>query len=134
MKSKWLTNGLLRSIKMKDKLYKTLLQTTVNIDLFIALKTEFKFYQIVLRRSIREAKYLYYTKTFALYKGDMKHTWSVIKDTLQRKTKCEPLCSFIHDGRIINNPKLNLKLGVLINISPKTTIYFSVSHKLSNLL
>ena len=34
----------------------------------------------------------------------MKHTWSVIKDTLQKKTKCEPPCSFIHDGRIINNP------------------------------
>ena len=44
MKSKWMTNGLLRSIKMKDKLYKTLLQTTVNIDLFMALKTEFYFY------------------------------------------------------------------------------------------
>ena len=70
-KSKWMTNELLRSIKMKDKLYKTLLQTTVNTDLCIALKTEFKCYQ-----SIREAKYLYYTKTFALYKGDMKHTWS----------------------------------------------------------
>ena len=41
MKSKWMTNGLLRSIKMKDKLYKTLLQTTVNTDLFMALKTEF---------------------------------------------------------------------------------------------
>ena len=86
---------------MKDKLYKTLLQTTVNTDLFIALKTEFKFYQKIFRRSIREAKYLYYTKMFSLYKGDMKHTWSVIKDTLQRNTKCEPPCSFIHDGRII---------------------------------
>ena len=102
MKSKWMTNGLLRSIKMKDKLYKTLVQTTVNTDLFIVLKTEFKFYPTILRRSIREAKYLYYTKTFVLYKGDMKHTWSVIKDTLQKK--CEPRCSFIHDGRIINSP------------------------------
>ena len=74
MKSKWMTKGLLRSIKMKDELYKTLLQTTVNTDLFIALKTEFKLYHEVLRRSIREAKYLYYSKTFALYKGDMKHT------------------------------------------------------------
>ena len=96
MKSKWMTNRLLRSIKMKDKLYKTLLLTTVNTDLFIALKTELKFYQKILRCSIREAKYIYiyYTKTFALYKSDMKHTWSVIKDTLQRKTKCEPPCSF----------------------------------------
>ena len=96
MMSKW-NNGLLRSIKMEDKLYKTLLQTTVNTYLFIILKIKFKFDQKNFRRSIRKAKYLYYTKTFALYKGDMKHTWAVIKDTLQRKTKCEPPCSFIHN-------------------------------------
>ena len=117
-----MTNGLLKSIKMKDKLYKTLLQTTVNTDLFIALKTEFKFYQKVLIRSIRKAKYLYYTKTFALYKGDIKHTWSVIKDTLQRKTKCEPPCSFIHDGRIINNPNEIAKEFNLYFISVSQTI------------
>ena len=123
MKSKWITNGLLRLIKMKDKLYKTLLQTTVNTDLFIALKTELKFYQKVLR----EAKYLYYTKTFALYKGDMKHTWSVIKDTLQGKTKCEPPCSFIHDGRIINNPNEIAKEFNLYFISVSQTIANDIS-------
>ena len=127
MKSKWRTNGLLRSIKMKDKLYKTLLQTTVNTDLFIALKIEFKFYQKVLRRSIREAKYLYYTKTVALYKGDMKRTWSVIKDTLQRKTKCEPPCSFIHDGYIINNPNEIAKEFNLYFISVSQTIANDIS-------
>ena len=122
-----MTNGLLRSINMKDKLYKTLLQTIVNIDLFVALKTEFKFYQKILRCSIRDAKYLYYTKTFALYKGDMKHTWSVIKDTLQRKTKCEPPCSFIHDGRIINNPNEIAKEFNLYFISVSQTIANDIS-------
>ena len=45
-----------------------------------------------------------YANTFAIYKGDMKHTWSVIKDTLQRKTRYELPSSFIHDGRIMNHP------------------------------
>ena len=89
----------------------------------MALKTEFKFYQKVLRRSIREAKYLYYTNTFVLYKGDMKHTWSVIKDTLQRKTKC----SFIHDGRIINNPNEIAKEFNLYFISVSQTIANDIS-------
>ena len=85
--------------------------TTVNTDIFIALKTEFKFYQKLLRRSIREAKYLYYTKTFALYKGEMK-------------PKCEPPCSFIHDGRIISNPN---------KIAKEFTLYFiSVSQTIAN--
>ena len=61
MKSKWMTNGLLSPIKMKDKLYKSLLQTTVNTDLFIALKTEFKFNQKILRRSIREFVAIHFT-------------------------------------------------------------------------
>ena len=54
----------------------------------------------------------------------MKHTWSVIKDTLQRKTKCEPPCSFIHDGRIINNPN---------EIAKEFNFYFiSVSQTIAN--
>ena len=54
----------------------------------------------------------------------MKHTWSVIKDTLQQKTKCEPPCSCIHDGRIINNPN---------EIANEFTLYFiSVSQTIAN--
>ena len=54
----------------------------------------------------------------------MKHTWSVIKDTLQITTKCEPPCSFIHDGRIINNPN---------KIAKEFNLYFiSVSHTIAN--
>ena len=59
-----------------------------NIDDEIAytnLKAEFTDYKKILRRSINEAKHSYYARTFALYKNDIKQTWSVIKDTLQRK-------------------------------------------------
>ena len=81
----------------------------------------------------------------------MKHTWSV--DTLQGKTKCEPPCSFIHDGRTINNPNEIAKECNLYLIRVSQTIandisapwsfdkyltnnhnLISISHKLSNLL
>ena len=53
----------------------------------------------------------------------MSHTWSVIKDTLQKK-KCEPSCSFIQDGRIINNPN---------EIANEFNLYFiSVSQTIAN--
>ena len=35
--------------------------------------------------SIKEAKRLYYTRTFTIYKNDIKQTWTIIKDTLHRK-------------------------------------------------
>ena len=48
------------------------------------LKGEFGEYKKILRCSINEAKHLYYARTFALYKHDIKQTWSVIKDPLQK--------------------------------------------------
>ena len=49
-KSKWITNGNLKSINTKDKLYKTLIQTntTTNMDLYHRLKEEFKQYRAKL--------------------------------------------------------------------------------------
>ena len=48
-----------------------------------------------LRRSIREAKRLYYTRTFAIYKKNIKQTWAIIKDSLQRKLNCETPSQFV---------------------------------------
>ena len=85
-KSKWMTNGILKSIKTKDTLYKKLVKANIDDKIvYTNLKAEFTDYKKILRRSINEAKHSYYARTFALYKNDIKQTWSVIKDTLQRK-------------------------------------------------
>ena len=63
----WMTNGLLTSINTKDNLYKILMQTdTTNVELFNILKEEFKVYRATLRKGIREAKRMYYRRTFHL--------------------------------------------------------------------
>ena len=54
-------------------------------------------------RSINEAKRLYYLRTFALYKNDVKQTWSVIKDTLQRKLHSSPSSKFILNNNTITD-------------------------------
>ena len=103
-KSKWMTNGILKSIKEKDKLYKKLVKANIDDEIAYAnLKAEFTNYKKILRRSINEAKHLYYTRTFALYKNDIKQTWSVIKDTLQRKRQCKPTEKFSLNNRIITD-------------------------------
>ena len=72
MKSKWMTDGILKSINTKDKLYKILIQTdTENEHLYTRLKSEFITHRTDLRRNIREAKRMYYTRTFDLYKNDI---------------------------------------------------------------
>ena len=73
MKSKWMTDGILKSINTKDKLYKIIIQTdTEDEHLHTRLKSEFITNRTVLRRNIREAKRMYYTRTFDLYTNDIK--------------------------------------------------------------
>ena len=62
-----MTYGILNSIRKKDRLYKLLLKTDVNSDKYAALKTTFKQYKETHRRSIKEAKKLYYHRMFLLY-------------------------------------------------------------------
>ena len=86
-----MTSALLKSINIKKQLYKKWIKTDVNIvELYSRFKEEFKSYYNTLRRGIREAQRLYYyTRTFAIYKINIKQTWTIIKDTFQRKSKCE---------------------------------------------
>ena len=87
---KWMTYGILNSINKKDKLYKMLLKSDVNSNSHADLKARFKQYRETLRSIIKEAKRLYYHRTFLLYENNVRKTWSVTKETLQRKkgTKC----------------------------------------------
>ena len=55
--------------------YKLLLKNDVNA----ALKATFKQYRETHRSSIKEAKRLYYYRTFLLYQNNVRKTWSVIK-------------------------------------------------------
>ena len=102
-KTKWMTNGLLKSINIKDRLYKKLIRTDMDDLQYVTLKNEFTVFKNTLRRSINEAKRLYYLRTFALYKNDVKQTWSVIKDTLQRKLHSSPSSKFILNNNTITD-------------------------------
>ena len=83
-KSCWMTNGILESINTKDKLYKIFIQADkVNVDRFNTLKSDYQAYRARLRKTIREAKRMFYARTFIMYKNDMKKTWGVISDTLK---------------------------------------------------
>ena len=103
-KCKWITSALLKSINTKNELYKNWIKTDItNVDLYSRHKEEFKSYYNTLRRSIREAKRLYYTRTFAIYKNNIKQTCTIIKDTLQRKLKYETPSQFVIGNHTVTN-------------------------------
>ena len=93
-KSKRMTNGILKSIKAKDKLYKKLVKANIDDEIaYTSLKAEFTDHKKILHHCINEAKHSNYATTFALHKNDIKQTWSVIKDTLQRKKTIQDNCT-----------------------------------------
>ena len=59
-----MSRGILNSINSKDKLYKKLVKTSPDSPIFATLKTNFNTYKNIIRRSIVEAKKLYYKNTF----------------------------------------------------------------------
>ena len=99
-----MTSALLKSSNTKKQLYKELIKTDVNnVELYSRLKEEFKSYYNTFRRSIREATRLYYTRSFVIYKSNINQTWTIIKDTLQRKSKCEIPNKFFIGNRMLTN-------------------------------
>ena len=103
-KSKWMTQAILNSINMKDVLYKKFIQANnEDENIYSALKEEYTRYRKTLRHSIREAKKMYNTRTFNIYKNDMKTTWKIINDTLRRKSSTSCDAHFISNGQIIKN-------------------------------
>ena len=59
-----MTTGTLNSINTKDGMHKLLLKTNSLTDRYMTLKARFKTYRETLRRSINEAKKMYYQKVF----------------------------------------------------------------------
>ena len=67
-RAKRMTNGILKSINTKDKLYKNLVKMDKEaVQYYTRLKAEFIHFKNAVRRSINEAKRLYYLRTFPFY-------------------------------------------------------------------
>ena len=103
-KSNWITAGLIRSIKFRDKLYLKMKQTPTNSEAYANIKTNLKTYNKILKRNIEQAKIMYYHQKLAKYTNDIKHTWKVIKEVTNKTTNKTQLPEFFKlDGKIITD-------------------------------
>ena len=71
-KCKWITNGILKSIQTKFYIYKMLKQVnTEDAETFETLKIRFNRFHNILRQSIKEAKQIYYLRSFEKFKHNI---------------------------------------------------------------
>ena len=85
-KSEWITEGILISIKYRDKLYKIKKCSTTD-DEYERNSTNLRTYNNILNKAIREAKFNYYQKQFQRHRNNMKKSWSTLGTLLKRHKK-----------------------------------------------
>ena len=84
-KTPWITAGILKSINHRNKLYKNFKQTQIDAINYVAKKANFNQYRNRLNKTITLAKRMYYKHIFDQFKYDMKKTWAILSDILNRK-------------------------------------------------
>jgi len=103
----WITHGIIKSIKTKDKLLCELRKTNKihSTILYDFLANKLKHFTQVLKKVIRTAKRMYFTNYFEANKSNMKKTWSKINEVIgKKKIQASTLPSFEHNNSIINDP------------------------------
>ena len=116
-KSTWITQGLLKSIRYRDQLYKQLRLSNPNSLHYDTLKFNLKTYNLILRKSIISAKQIYYESRFNRIGNDIRRTWKTINEILTKnQTKNKFPKVFNDDGSMIADRE---------NIANKFNVFFT---------
>ena len=78
----WLSKGLLKSIRTKNKFYRQYLTNQSS-----HYETRYKNYKNKLNHSLRFAKRIYYEKKIDASKSNAKATWRVLNEIIKTKKK-----------------------------------------------
>ena len=117
LNSPWITKSLLISVRKKNKLYRQLLRSPTPTR-----ELQYKSYRNKLNHLIRIAKRHYYDQRFASAKNDLKETWKLINEVINKR-KCKPSFppSFRSDGSVITDPAeiANGFCNYFTNVGPK---------------
>ena len=97
-KCEWITSGIIRSIRFRDRLYFKLKNAPRDSEIFETLKQNHRTYNKVLKRTIKLAKYFYYKNIFEKFKHDAKLTWKNISCLLNRTKGKSDYIESLHIG------------------------------------
>ena len=114
-KSGWITEGILISIKYRDKLYRKV-KSSSSSPQHDQLSQNLKTYNNILKKTIRQAKYDYYSYRFTEFKNDMKRSWDTLKTLLNRQSKDNFPAAFNYKNKKITDANI---------IAEKFNEYFS---------
>ena len=114
--STWITQGLLKSIRYRDKLYKQLRLSNPNSLHYDTLKFNLKTYNLILRKSIISAKQIYYESHFIRIGNDIRRTWKTRNEILTKNQTKNKFPKVFLDGSMIADRE---------NIANKFNVFFT---------
>ena len=89
--NKWITYGIIRSIKTRDAMHLTLKRTSPHAAEYPQLKHNISVFNKILKNAIREAKNEYYSNLFEQFKNDIKRHGKIFHEywinQIKRKIK-----------------------------------------------
>ena len=107
-----MTNELLQQISKKNYMYVDW-KTKKKTEMYNNKKINFKTFEKIVNINIAETKRTYYHKTFRNYKNNVKQTWRVINDTLDKRNQKTNLpISIEHNNTVITDSN---KIGITFN-------------------
>ena len=80
-------SGIIKSTNHRNILHKILRQTNSDAFCYIEKQTAFHRYRNELKKTITHVKRLHYKTIFNNVKHDMKKTWAIISDTLNKNSR-----------------------------------------------
>ena len=110
----WITSGILKSIKVKNKLYRRFLRNPSSEN-----NTNYKKYRNKLNHVIRFSKKNYFNDKFNNCKNNAKGTWSIINELLNKRSS-NSVSSFSDGDNPVTDPKTiaNSFNDFFVNIGP----------------
>ena len=125
-----MTKGILNSIKRKNKLYRRYLRSPT-----LQNESYYKIFKNKLNHTIKIAKSLHYAKKLQNIKSDMKSTWKILNEVINKKSISKPTKGLFKtsDNTEISDPFLiaNKFCNYFTNVGPnlaKNIKSLSLSH------
>ena len=123
-RNNWITQGLMKSIKFRDKLYKLSKNVSSQHELFLVHKNNLRVYNKILKNLIRDAKLKYYDNEFNKYKNDIKKTWNTIYSVIKNTDSSEKFPSFVHKNDQIISKQEDI-------VEEMNSYFINIGHKIA---
>ena len=129
--SKWITQGVIKSIRYRDRLHREFKCSNRASPQHFQLKDRLATYNKILKKTIREAKAIYYNKRFEENRTNIKNTWAIINEIFcKTKNKENGIKAIMKDGHIIKDQKsiVNSFNDFFVNIGQNLTRNIPTCH------